>query len=226
MAGSPILYDGPPFCHSKLCLHVGYLDHHLIHGSLGQPLSKWHLDWFSRFAGLTTVTDRQTDHTALSVSVAIGCIYIVLWCSLLITLNSTLLLFFQGRYQYTCMLHSQNANVSISKSCTWFFTLLRHPSQVTVTISVIKWLYAKDRLFIELVQLASFSIAHWRLVVIIWSDKHKDLNITSLAEQYVWHSVQIVTLNCATTYTQILKIFIYCIVTVSKIVCQNLGFLW
>jgi len=26
------------------------------------PQPKWHLDWFSRFAGLTDVTDRPTDH--------------------------------------------------------------------------------------------------------------------------------------------------------------------
>ena len=39
---------------------------HLIHGSLGQP--KWHLDQFSHFAGLTSVTDRQTKRPHYSVS--------------------------------------------------------------------------------------------------------------------------------------------------------------
>jgi len=39
------------------------------------PQPKQHLDRFSHFAGLTTATDRQTDHAAPSVT--IGRIYVV-----------------------------------------------------------------------------------------------------------------------------------------------------
>jgi len=38
------------------------------------PQPKWHLNRFSRFAGLTTVTDQQTDHTTRLVT--IGRIYV------------------------------------------------------------------------------------------------------------------------------------------------------
>jgi len=37
---------------------------------LVSPYLKWHFDWFSRFAGLTDVTDKQTDHATLSVVTA------------------------------------------------------------------------------------------------------------------------------------------------------------
>jgi len=48
---------GCPVLPSKLCFCTGDLNRHLIHSSLGSP--KWHLDQFSRFSGLTIVTDRQ-----------------------------------------------------------------------------------------------------------------------------------------------------------------------
>ena len=34
------------------------------------PHLKWHFDWSGRFAGLTDVTDKQTDHATLSVVTA------------------------------------------------------------------------------------------------------------------------------------------------------------
>ena len=44
----------------------------ITHGSwrLVSPRLKWHFDWFSRFAGLTDVTDKQSDHATLSVVTA------------------------------------------------------------------------------------------------------------------------------------------------------------
>jgi len=60
------------------------------YGSFGSPESipKRHVDQFSRFAGLTIVTDRptdrQTDH--ITPSVTTGCIYVVLRCGLIITI--------------------------------------------------------------------------------------------------------------------------------------------
>jgi len=46
----------------------GYLDPHLMHGSCARPSpqTKRYLDRFSHFAGLTTVTDRPTDHATRS----------------------------------------------------------------------------------------------------------------------------------------------------------------
>ena len=59
-------------------------------------------------------TDWQTDHTTLSVSVAIGCIYIVLWRSLLITLNSTLLLFSKADINiHACCIHKMPMFLSV-----------------------------------------------------------------------------------------------------------------
>jgi len=48
---------------SKFPFSRGDLNTHLIHGSLGPPefSTQTHLDRFSRFAGLTSVTDLQTD---------------------------------------------------------------------------------------------------------------------------------------------------------------------
>jgi len=44
----------------------------ITHGSwrLVSPHLKRHFDWFSRFAGLTNVTDKQTDHATLYVVTA------------------------------------------------------------------------------------------------------------------------------------------------------------
>ena len=51
---------------------------------LGPPQPKWHLDRFVHFfPGLTTVTDRQTDHATPSVTVRR--IYVVLWYGLIVT---------------------------------------------------------------------------------------------------------------------------------------------
>ena len=67
-----------------LLRHFEYLnlDPHLTHGSLDQ-LSEYperHHDKFSRFAGLTAVTDQQTDHA--TPSVAIGRMKLVMRCGL------------------------------------------------------------------------------------------------------------------------------------------------
>jgi len=42
----------------------------IAHGSwrLVSPHLKWHFYWFSRFAGLTSETDKQTDHATLLCS--------------------------------------------------------------------------------------------------------------------------------------------------------------
>ena len=44
----------------------------ITHGSwrLVSPSLKWHFDLSSRFAGLTDVTDKQSDHAILSVVTA------------------------------------------------------------------------------------------------------------------------------------------------------------
>jgi len=49
----------------------GDLDPHLIHGSWAQPSPqpKRHLNQFSHFAGLTSVTERPTDHATRSVTI-------------------------------------------------------------------------------------------------------------------------------------------------------------
>ena len=55
---------------SKLPLPMGDLDSHLIHGSLGPPESPAQTasrSVQSFFAGLTSVTDRQTDRSGYSV---------------------------------------------------------------------------------------------------------------------------------------------------------------
>ena len=56
----------------KITPSHGDLVTHLVHGSLGPPEPKRHLVRFSRFAGLTIVTDRptgrQTDHATPSVT--------------------------------------------------------------------------------------------------------------------------------------------------------------
>jgi len=46
---------------------------------------KCHLDWFSHFAGLTIVTNLQTDHATPSVTT--GCIYVVLRCGHIVIIN-------------------------------------------------------------------------------------------------------------------------------------------
>ena len=65
----------------KLHLHMGDLNPHLTNGSLGQPKSKSQTvsTGSAIFAGLTTVTDRQTDRPTDhdTWSVTIGCIYYV-----------------------------------------------------------------------------------------------------------------------------------------------------
>ena len=60
----------------EISLCRGDLDPYLIHGSQGShpsPQPKRHLDRFSHFAGLTSVTDRQadrqTDHAIRSVTI-------------------------------------------------------------------------------------------------------------------------------------------------------------
>jgi len=60
----------------KLAPSHGVSGPHLIRGSFGSPSQhpKWHLDRFSRFAGLTKVTNRQTDRPTNNATpcVAIG----------------------------------------------------------------------------------------------------------------------------------------------------------
>jgi len=69
-----ILYNGPLFS-SKWPIPVGDLDpiKYMIPWAHPSPKPKRHLDWFCRFAGLTTVTQRQTDrptdHATRSVTV-------------------------------------------------------------------------------------------------------------------------------------------------------------
>ena len=68
----PILYNGMPLSPSKLPLPMGDLDPHLIHGSLGPP--RVHNPngisiGSAVFAGLTSVTDRTTDHVTRSVTI-------------------------------------------------------------------------------------------------------------------------------------------------------------
>ena len=73
----PILYNGTPL-RPHLKIATRNLDSHLIHGSLGHPSPqlKRHLDRFSRFAGLTSVTERPTDRSLYIRSVTTGCIYV------------------------------------------------------------------------------------------------------------------------------------------------------
>jgi len=62
--GVPILYNGLPLpLPSKLPLPMKDVVLHLIRGSLGHPSPqpKWQFDRLSRFAGLTSVTDQQSD---------------------------------------------------------------------------------------------------------------------------------------------------------------------
>ena len=70
------LYNGPTLSPSKLQHCKGDLDSHLIHGffSHPSPQPKQHLNQFRVFAGLTSVTDRPTDHATQSVTT--GCIYV------------------------------------------------------------------------------------------------------------------------------------------------------
>jgi len=80
-AEGPVLYNGQPLPLSNLLFRMRDLHSHLTRGSLGSPPSpqpKLHLELFSSFAGLTIVTDtqtdRQTDH--LTPSVTLGPIYL------------------------------------------------------------------------------------------------------------------------------------------------------
>jgi len=85
---STVLLTPSPYCIANIIIHpskfpfpLGDVDRHLIYGSLGSlepSTKKQHLDRFSRFAGLTTVTDRQTDKPTdhATRSVTIGCIYV------------------------------------------------------------------------------------------------------------------------------------------------------
>jgi len=59
----PVLYNGSPISPSKLPFFMEWSGSHVIHGSFAHPSPepKWQLYRFSRFAGLTTVTDSQTD---------------------------------------------------------------------------------------------------------------------------------------------------------------------
>jgi len=68
---------------------MGNLDSHLIRDSMDRrsPHLKRHLDRFSRYAGLTIVTDRQTDHATPSVT--IDRIYLVLRCVLITNSNQS-----------------------------------------------------------------------------------------------------------------------------------------
>jgi len=66
----PISYNGPP-----LPLKIVP-----SHGEIWTPSNTWFLDRFSRFAGLTIATDRQTDQATPSVT--IGRMYLMLRCSL------------------------------------------------------------------------------------------------------------------------------------------------
>ena len=68
-----MLYNGPPILPSILPLPMGYLDTHLIHGSLS-PQPKQHLNQFSHFCRVHGNYDRLTDHATGSVT--IGCIYV------------------------------------------------------------------------------------------------------------------------------------------------------
>jgi len=61
---------------AKIAQSHGGSGPHLIHGSLvyASPQPKRHFDRFSRFAGLTTVTDRPTDHASRSVTTGRICV--------------------------------------------------------------------------------------------------------------------------------------------------------
>ena len=67
----PILYSGPPFSPENCPFMWGSKPHR-------SPHPKWHLERFSRFTGLTIVTDRQTDRQTDDdrSSVTIGRIYV------------------------------------------------------------------------------------------------------------------------------------------------------
>jgi len=86
-AESPYTLQWVAHSPSKLPLAWGYLDSHLIHGSLvfhrtSQP--KRHLDrfkWFLR-GSRQWQNDRQTDRPRYSVCIAVGRIYEVQWCGL------------------------------------------------------------------------------------------------------------------------------------------------
>jgi len=85
----PILCNGTPLPPSKLPLPIGYLDPHLIHGSLGPPESWTQMASRSMQAflqsSLVWQTDRPTDHATWSVTIGhIYVQYIVLRCSLII----------------------------------------------------------------------------------------------------------------------------------------------
>jgi len=97
----------------------GDLDFHLIHSSLGPPesTSKMDLDRFSHFAGLTIVTDRQTDRQCYSlcsnpVSAAMqrknDWYFTVYQCNAVNTLDCICHILFQHaiyRYSYSLTLH-------------------------------------------------------------------------------------------------------------------------
>jgi len=59
-----------PFSPDRTIPCMGDLNPHLMHGSLGlsESITKQHLDRFSCFCRAQIVTDRQTDHTILSVT--------------------------------------------------------------------------------------------------------------------------------------------------------------
>ena len=85
-----ILYNGPPFFHSKLPIRVGYLDSYLIYVPWAQtsPQPIRQLDRFGRFCRADD-RDRQTGHATPSVT--IGRIYVVLQCGLKTVVLETLL---------------------------------------------------------------------------------------------------------------------------------------
>jgi len=69
-AECPYTLQWAPSFPSALSLQVEVTGPHLMHCSLGPPKSqpKWHFDWFGGFAGLTIVTDQQTDHPTWPVT--------------------------------------------------------------------------------------------------------------------------------------------------------------
>ena len=104
-----MLYNGPPILPSKLPLPMGYLDPHLIHGSLS-PQPKQHLNQFSRFCRVHGNYVRLTDHATGSVT--IGCIYVH---STAMPPNTTSHFFLIGRHTRTVL-----KMMVITLSYIWF----------------------------------------------------------------------------------------------------------
>jgi len=66
-AKCPYTLEWAALCPSEVLLPTGDVDSHLIHGSLGLPNSNGIWIGSAVFAGLITVTDRQTDRPCYSV---------------------------------------------------------------------------------------------------------------------------------------------------------------